>query len=161
MTSLDSIDQKILQLLQEDAKLNVKDIAIRLNLTKTPIYERIKKLEREGVIDKYVAIVNRKKLTPSILVFISGKLEVSRFEQTEEFYEGIMKLPEVLDCYLMSGEYDFLLKVMVKDLDDYHEFYSKQLSQVPRVSYVSTSFVLNEAKRSTVLPDLNRKVIKK
>lgn len=157
MTSLDSIDQKILQLLQEDAKLNVKDIAIRLNLTKTPIYERIKKLEREGVIDKYVAIVNRKKLMPSILVFISGKLEVSRFEQTEEFYEGIMKLPEVLDCYLMSGEYDFLLKVMVKDLDDYHDFYSKQLSQVPRVSYVNTSFVLNEVKRSTVLPHLNKK----
>ncbi len=153
MAVLDTIDRKIMRLLQEDAKLNVKDIAIRLNLTKTPIYERIKRLEREGIIDKYVAIVNRKKLSPSILVFISGKLEVSKFEQTEEFYAGIMELPEVLDCYLMSGEYDFLLKVMVKDLDDYHEFYSKKLSQVPRVSYVSSSFVLNEAKRSTVLPD--------
>jgi len=153
MAVLDTIDRKIMRLLQEDAKLNVKDIAIRLNLTKTPIYERIKRLEREGIIDKYVAIVNRKKLAPSILVFISGKLEVSKFEQTEEFYAGIMELPEVLDCYLMSGEYDFLLKVMVKDLDDYHEFYSKKLSQVPRVSYVSSSFVLNEAKRSTVLPD--------
>lgn len=153
MAVLDTVDRKILKLLQEDAKLNVKDIAIRLNLTKTPIYERIKRLEREGIIEKYVAIVNRKKLAPSILVFISGKLEVSKFEQTEEFYAGIMSLPEVLDCYLMSGEYDFLLKVMVKDLDDYHEFYSKKLSQVPRVSYVSTSFVLNEAKRSTVLPD--------
>lgn len=153
MAVLDTIDRKIMRLLQEDAKLNVKDIAIRLNLTKTPIYERIKRLEREGIIDKYVAIVNRKKLEPSILVFISGKLEVSKFEQTEEFYSGIMNLPEVLDCYLMSGEYDFLLKVMVKDLDDYHEFYSKKLSQVPRVSYVSSSFVLNEAKRSTVLPD--------
>ncbi|OEK01589.1 AsnC family transcriptional regulator [Roseivirga sp. 4D4] len=152
MAVLDSIDRKIMRLLQEDAKLNVKEIAIRLNLTKTPIYERIKRLEREGIIDKYVAIVNRKKLAPSILVFISGKLEVSKFEQTEEFYAGIMDLPEVLDCYLMSGEYDFLLKVMVKDLDDYHEFYSKKLSQVPRVSYVSSSFVLNEAKRSTVLP---------
>ncbi len=156
MAVLDTIDQKILVLLQQDAKLNVKEIAIRLNLTKTPIYERIKRLEREGVIEKYVAIVNRKKLTPSILVFISGKLEVSRFEQTEEFYEGIMKLPEVLDCYLMSGEYDFLLKVMVQDLDAYHEFYSKQLSQVPRVSYVSSSFVLNEAKRSTVLPNFKK-----
>lgn len=152
MAVLDTIDRKIIRLLQEDAKLNVKEIAIRLNLTKTPIYERIKRLEREGIIDKYVAIVNRKKLAPSILVFISGKLEVSKFEQTEEFYEGIMGLPEVLDCYLMSGEYDFLLKVMVKDLDDYHNFYSKKLSQVPRVSYVSSSFVLNEAKRSTVLP---------
>jgi Lrp/AsnC family transcriptional regulator len=154
MALLDSIDRKILNLLQEDAKLNVKDIAIRLNLTKTPVYERIKRLERDGVIEKYVAIVNRKKLSPSIVIFISGKLDVNRFEQTEEFYEGVMKLPEVMDCYLMSGEYDFLLKVVVKDLDAYHTFYSRKLAQVPRVSYVSSSFVLNEAKRATVLPDL-------
>ena len=154
MAVLDSIDQKILQLLQADAKLNVKDIAIRLNLTKTPVYERIKRLEKEGYIEKYVAVVNRKKLAPSIVVFISGKLEVSRFEQTEEFYAAIESMPEIMDCYLMSGEYDFLLKVIVKDLDDYHEFYSRRLSQVPRVSYVSSSFVLNEIKRSTVLPGL-------
>ncbi|GAB5522270.1 MAG: Lrp/AsnC family transcriptional regulator [Roseivirga sp.] len=154
MALLDSIDRKILNLLQGDAKLNVKDIAIRLNLTKTPVYERIKRLERDGVIEKYVAIVNRKKLNPSIIVFISGKLEVKRFEQTQEFYDGVMQLPEVMDCYLMSGDYDFLLKVVVKDLDAYHEFYSRKLALVPRVSYVSSSFVLNEAKRSTVLPDL-------
>lgn len=154
MAVLDSIDRKILRLLQEDAKLNVKDIAIRLNLTKTPIYERIKRLEKEEIIDKYVAIVNRKKVAASIVVFISGKLEVSRFEQTEEFYQSVMALPEVMDCYLMSGEYDFLMKVIVKDLDSYHEFYSKKLSQVPRVSYVNSSFVLNEVKRSTVLPEL-------
>ena len=155
MVTLDSVDKKILQLLQADAKLNVKDIAIRLNLTKTPVYERIRRLEREGVIDKYVAIVNRKKIMSSILVFISGKLQVNRFEETEEFYQGIMELPEVLDCYLMSGEYDFILKVIVKDLDAYHEFYAKRLAQVPRVSYVSSSFVLNEVKRLTVLPDLD------
>lgn len=153
MAALDSVDRKILNLLQEDAKLNVKDIAIRLNLTKTPVYERIKRLERDEVIEKYVAVVNRKKLSPSIVIFISGKLEVKRFEQTQEFYDGVMKLPEVMDCYLMSGEYDFLLKVIVKDLDAYHEFYARKLAQVPRVSYVNSSFVLNEAKRSTVLPD--------
>lgn len=155
MAILDSVDRKILQLLQKDAKLQVKDIAIRLNLTKTPVYERIKRLEREGIIDKYVAVVNRKKIAPSIMVFISGKLDVSRFEQTTEFYEAVEALPEVIDCYLMSGEYDFLMKVIVKDLDAYHEFYSRRLSQVPRVSYVNSSFVLNEAKRSTVLPDFS------
>lgn len=154
MAAFDSIDRKILNLLQQDAKLNVKEIAIRLNLTKTPVYERIKRLERDGVIEKYVAIVNRKKLNPSIVVFISGKLDVKRFEQTQEFYNGVMELPEVMDCYLMSGEYDFLLKVVVRDLDAYHEFYSGKLALVPRVGYVSSSFVLNEAKRSTVLPSL-------
>lgn len=154
MTSLDTIDMKILQLLQEDAKLNVKDIAIRLNLTKTPVYERIRRLEREGVIERYVALVNRRKLGASIIAFVSGKLQVSRYEQTQEFFEAIRQLPEVMECYLMSGEYDFLLKVIVRDLDDYHVFYSQRLSQVPRVSYVSSSFVMEEVKRATVLPDL-------
>lgn len=154
MSSLDSVDLRILRLLQQDAKLNVKEIAIRLNLTKTPVYERIRRLEREQIIERYVAMVNRKKLGASIVVFVSGKLQVSRFEQTQEFYDSVNELPEVMECYLMSGEYDFLLKVIVKDLDDYHEFYSQRLSQVPRVSYVSSSFVMDEVKKSTVLPDL-------
>ena len=154
MATLDSVDLRILNLLQQDAKLNVKDIAIRLNLTKTPVYERIRRLEREGVIEKYVAMVDRKKMGASIVVFVSGKLQVSRFEQTQEFYEAVNDLPEVMECYLMSGEYDFLLKVIVKDLDDYHAFYSQRLSQVPRVSYVSSSFVMDVVKQSTVLPDL-------
>lgn len=155
MPTLDSVDLRILRLLQQDAKLNVKEIAIRLNLTKTPVYERIRRLERDQVIERYVAMVNRKKVGASIVVFVSGKLQVSKFEQTQEFYESINALPEVMECYLMSGEYDFLLKVIVKDLDDYHAFYSERLSQVPRVSYVSSSFVMDEVKKSTVLPELN------
>ena len=149
---LDETDLKILSLIQRDAKLNVKDIAIRLNLTKTPVYERIRRLERDGVIEKYVAIVDRKKLSPSILVFISGKLQVNQFDDTEVFYEAVRQLEEVMECYLMSGEYDFLLKVIVRDLDADHDFYAKKLARVPHVSYVNSSFVLTEVKRSTVLP---------
>ncbi len=152
MQNLDKIDRTILKLLQQDAKLNIKEIAARLNMTKTPVYERIRRLEKTGVISKYVAVVDRKKVAPSVLVFLSGSLEVKKFEQIQEFYDAVEKIPEIMDCYLMGGENDFLLRVIVRDLDAYHAFYSQKISTLPHVGQVRSSFVLNEVKRSTVLP---------
>jgi len=152
MQTLDNTDRTILELLQQDAKLNIKEIAARLNMTKTPVYERIKRLENRGVISKYVAVVNRKKVGPSVLVFLSGSLEVKKFDQIQEFYDAVSKIPEIMECYLMGGENDFLLKVIVRDLDAYHSFYSKQISTLPHVGQIRSSFVLNEVKHSTVLP---------
>ena len=152
MQKLDTIDRTILKLLQQDAKLNIKEIAAHLNMTKTPVYERIRRLEKTGVISKYVAVVDRKKVAPSVLVFLSGSLEVKKFEQIQEFYDAVEKIPEIMDCYLMGGENDFLLRVIVKDLDAYHTFYSQKISTLPHVGAVRSSFVLNEVKRSTVLP---------
>ncbi len=152
MQNLDKIDRTILKLLQQDAKLNIKEIAAHLNMTKTPVYERIRRLEKTGVISKYVAVVDRKKVAPSVLVFLSGSLEVKKFEQIQEFYDAVEKIPEIMDCYLMGGENDFLLRVIVRDLDAYHAFYSQKISTLPHVGQVRSSFVLNEVKRSTVLP---------
>jgi len=152
MQNLDKIDRTILKLLQQDAKLNIKEIASHLNMTKTPVYERIRRLEKTGVISKYVAVVDRKKVAPSVLVFLSGSLEVKKFEQIQEFYDAVEKIPEIMDCYLMGGENDFLLRVIVRDLDAYHAFYSQKISTLPHVGQVRSSFVLNEVKRSTVLP---------
>lgn len=154
MPNLDIVDHKILKLLQADAKLNVNDIAQRLNLTKTPIYERIKRLERTGVIDKYVALVDRKKFTPSIIVFLSGSLNVSKFEQTQEFYDAVMEIDEVLECYLLGGDKDFLLKVIAKDLDSYHEFYSEKIASIPHIGEIRSSFVLKEVKHTTTIPNM-------
>ncbi|MTI41697.1 Lrp/AsnC family transcriptional regulator [Fulvivirga lutimaris] len=154
MSNLDIVDHQILKLLQADAKLNVNDIAQRLNLTKTPIYERIKRLERTGVIDKYVALVDRKKFTPSIIVFLSGSLNVSKFEQTQEFYDAVMKIDEVLECYLLGGDKDFLLKVIAKDLDSYHEFYSEKIASIPHIGEIRSSFVLKEVKHTTTIPNM-------
>ncbi len=150
--SLDRIDKKILKLLQEDARMGIKTIAAKLNMTKTPIYERIKRLEKSGVITKYVAVVDRKKVSPSMIVFLTGALEVTAFEQIQEFYEAVEKIPEIMECYLIGGENDFMLKVIVKDLDAYNTFYSQKVATLPRVGRVRSSFVLNEAKQSTVLP---------
>lgn len=154
MPNLDIVDHKILKLLQADAKLNVNDIAQRLNLTKTPIYERIKRLERTGVIDKYVALVDRKKFTPSIIVFLSGSLNVSKFEQTQEFYDAVMEIDEVLECYLLGGDKDFLVKVIAKDLDSYHEFYSEKIASIPHIGEIRSSFVLKEVKHTTTIPNM-------
>lgn len=154
MQNLDNIDHQILELLQQDAKLNVNDIAQRLNLTKTPIYERIKRLEKSGIIDKYVALVNRKQYTPAIIVFLTGSLKVSKFEETEDFYQSIMDIDEVLECYLLGGEKDFMLKVIAKDLDAFHEFYSSKIASIPHVGEIKSSFVLKEIKYSTRIPNL-------
>ena len=149
---LDATDRKILKLLQEDARMSIKTIAARVNMTKTPVYERIKRLEKAGVITKYVAVVDRKKVSPSMIIFLSGALAVTAFEQIQEFYEAVEKIPEIMECYLMGGENDFLLKVVVKDLDEYNTFYSQKLSTLPRVAHIRSSFVLNEVKHATVLP---------
>ncbi|NNE55189.1 MAG: Lrp/AsnC family transcriptional regulator [Flavobacteriales bacterium] len=152
---MDKIDQQILGLLQQDAKLNIKEIASELNMTKTPIYERIKRLEREGVIEKYVAVVDRKKLASSMLVFCSVRLEEQKLAEIEKFEAAISEIPEVLECYLMGGASDFLLKVVVKDLEAYHQFSSGKLAALPNVSQIKSFFVLDEVKRSTVLPVAN------
>ena len=150
--TLDQIDQRILEMLQEDAKINIKEIAAQLNMTKTPIYERIKRLEKEGVIQKYVTILDRKKLTSSIIVFLEGSLNVEKFEQTNEFFEAVEATPEIVECYLMGGQNDFMLKVIAPDLDRYHDFYATKIASLPRVAQIKGSFVIKEIKHTTSLP---------
>lgn len=152
MKKLDEIDKRILKLLQEDAKMNVKGIAKQLSMTKTPVYERIKRMEKEGVIDKYVAILDRSILSSSMVVFCSVTLDGQKLEQIEQFNEAISKIPEVIECYLLGGFFDFLLKVVVEDLDSYHQFSSGKLASLPHVSKIQSSFVLDEVKVSTVYP---------
>lgn len=149
---LDQIDYKILEALQQDAKVNVKELADTLNLTKTPVYERIKKCEKEGVIDRYVAIVDTSKVSPNIVVFCSVSLDTQKLAEIEKFGRSIENISEVMECYLMGGSSDFLLKVVVKDLISYHQFSSGKLAALPNVGQIKSTFVLNEVKRSTVYP---------
>lgn len=149
---MDKIDRTILRAVQQDAKLNVKEIAAELNMTKTPVYERIKKLEKEGIISRYVALVDWKQISPSIMVFCSVSLDVQKLDRIQRFRKAVNDLPEVVECYLTGGAFDFLLKVVVKDLDAYHEFSSGKLAALPNVSQIKSSFVLNELKHSTVFP---------
>lgn len=152
MVKLDATDKRLLELLQEDSNANVKELATQLNLTKTPIYERVKRYLREGIIKKYVAILDSSKLENSMVVFCSVSLENQKLEEIEKFKKAIDNIPEVLECYLMGGVNDFLLKVVVKDLQSYHLFSSGKLAALPNVSQIKSTFVLEEVKRSTVIP---------
>ena len=152
MIKLDAIDKQLLEMLQNDSNTNVKVLADKLNLTKTPIYDRIKRYEREGLIDKYVAVLNKEKIEHFMVVFCSVSLESQKLEAIEAFSEEVAVIPEVLECYLMGGANDFLLKVVVKDLQDYHLFSTGKLAALPNVSQIKSTFVLNEIKHATVIP---------
>jgi len=152
MKELDQIDRTILNLLQKNGKLNVKEIAEQLGITKTPIYERMKRLENDGVIDRYVALLNRDKLPSSIIVFCSVTLEMQKFEYFDQFYQQIIQFPEVMECYTIGGGFDFMLKIVVSDLQAYYNFSSQKLATLPNIGSVTSSFVLKEIKNSTVLP---------
>ncbi len=152
MIQLDAIDKRILEALQSDAKLNIKELADSLHMTKTPVYERIKRYEKEGIIEKYVAILDREQLGSSMVIFCSVSLESQKLEQIKKFSCAVEEIPEVLECYLMGGANDFLLKVVVEDLNAYHRLSSGILAALPYVSQIKSSFVLNEIKRSTVYP---------
>ncbi len=152
MLKLDEIDHRLLTLLQDDAKPNVKILAEKLNITKTPVYERIKRYEREGLIEKYVAVLDRSKLDASMVVFCSILLENQKLATIKSFGKAISDIPEVIECYLLGGSNDFLLKVVVRDLDAYHQLASGKLAALSNVAQIKSSFVLNQVKNSTVYP---------
>lgn len=152
MLKLDTIDKQLLETLQQDAKINVKAVAAQLQLTKTPIYDRIKKYEKEGIIEKYVAVLDTTKLKSTMVIFCSVSLDSQKREEIEKFSKAIESIPEVIECYLMGGANDFLLKVIVEDLQAYHQFSTGKLAALPNVSQIKSTFVLNEVKRSTVIP---------
>jgi len=152
MKKLDAIDKRILELLQEDSKVSIKEIAAQLKLTKTPIYERIKRYEKEGIIKKHVAVLDTNKIESSMVVFCTVALDSQKLEEIESFNKAIENIPEVIECYLMGGANDFLLKIVIKDLQAYHQFSSGKLASLPNVSQIKSTFFLNEVKRSTVIP---------
>ncbi|MFC0184886.1 Lrp/AsnC family transcriptional regulator, leucine-responsive regulatory protein [Pseudarcicella hirudinis] len=152
MASLDVTDLKILQLLQQDALMTNKDIAARLNLTTTPVHERIKRMERDGVIEQYTVILNKSKLGKSLTVFCDISLKEHATEFLAQFENDVMLLPEVVECYCVSGHSDFLLKVLVKDMDEYREFILHKLAAIKNIGNAQSHFVMSEAKNSTFLP---------
>lgn len=148
MRKLDEIDLHLIQLLQKDAKMSIKELAAEVGITKTPVYERIRRLEQEKVIQKYVAVIDEKKLGDYMIVFCSVSLEEQKLKEINEFKKDVEAFPEVLECYLMGGGEDFLLKVKVRNLDDYHHFSSGKLAALDNVKHIKSTFVLSVVKRN-------------
>ncbi|OJJ23319.1 AsnC family transcriptional regulator [marine bacterium AO1-C] len=152
MQHLDAIDQEILSYLQLDAKMNIKELADKLHMTKTPVYERIKRLEKEGYITGYATLLDKKKLDLSFIVFCQVTLSSQKIEYMNQFSEAIEQMPEVVECYILGGVFDYLLKILMPDLDSYYSFASTKIATLPNVSKIHSLFVLNEVKYSTALP---------
>ncbi|MEO9894212.1 Lrp/AsnC family transcriptional regulator [Aurantibacter sp.] len=149
---LDEKDLKILDLLQEDANITNKQIALATNLTLTPVYERIKKLTSLALLKKKVYLLNRKKLGLNVMVLVSVKIEKHSEEGALSFMNEIKKIPEVIECLHVTGAFDFQLKVITKDIDTYHEFNFKKLATIKNISQMESYFVMKEVINSTRLP---------
>jgi len=147
-TSLDAIDLKILRLLQEDARLTTKELAGRVNLSTTPVFERLKRLEREGFIKKYVAVLDAEKLDLGFEVFCSVKLKQMTRDVAREFTRVIRDIPQVAECYNISGEYDYLLKIRARNMKDYNDFIINVLGTIDAIGSIQSSFVMDEIKHS-------------
>ncbi len=152
MMNIDETDKKILQLLQVDAHLTLKDIANQVNLSLTPVHDRLKRLEKEGVIEKYVALLNKKKLGNQLTVYCQVTLIKQTIDLSEAFNEAIFNLPEVIECNFVSGSSDYILKVVLPDMESYHNFHQKKLSILPQVALINSFFIITEVKNTTVLP---------
>jgi Lrp/AsnC family leucine-responsive transcriptional regulator len=146
---MDSIDKKLLGLLQEDTKKTTKELSMFLNLSVTAVYERIKKLEREDVISKYVAILDRNKVEKAFVVFCHIKLIQHTKDFLTTFESEVVKLDEVLECFHVSGDYDYILKVHVKDMDEYREFMVTKLTGLKHIGSTHSSFMIGEVKNTT------------
>ncbi len=155
MKALDATDHKILALLQEDSNINVKQIAVLLKLTTTPIYERIKKLEKNGIIEKYMAKIDPKKLGLDLLIFTHVSLKEHTKAYLSNFESKIQSLYEVIECHHVSAEHDYLLKVMVKDMNAYRSFLMDKLSKIQNIGNVHSSFVVGEVKKDGIIHSEN------
>ena len=147
---LDKTDKKLLTLLQQDAKLTTKQLAHHLDLTVTPVFERIKRLERQGVITKYVAILDKEKIDRKLIAFCNVSIKEHSREFIHNFESQIVKFPEVMECYHIAGMHDYMLKITTRDMDSYHDFIYNKLATIENIGNVRSSFVMNELKNSTV-----------
>jgi len=149
---LDATDKKLLNLLQKDSKQTNKALAISLGLSVTAIFERIKKLERVGVIKDYVALLDRKKVDKDFVAFCHVKLVQHSQDYVSRFEHQVTKLEEVLECYHISGDYDYILKVLVADMPEFRSFMVEKLTKIDHIGSTYSMFMINEVKHSTKIP---------
>ena len=152
MIDLDNLDKEILRLLQENSKMNVKEIALKIGLTASPTYERIKRLEKIGVIENYIAKINKEKVGLQLEVFCQVKLQVHSNKLINQFENAIKKMPEITECYHTAGNFDYLLKIITPNIKSYQQFLKNKLSVIESVANVQSNFVLSSVKELNTLP---------
>ena len=149
---LDAIDKKILKQLQKDSKITNKELSNSLNLSVTAVFERIKRLERNEVISNYVALLNPANVDKAFMVLTQIKLVQHTKKNVEKFEAEVVKLDEVLECYHVSGEYDYILKILVKDMEAYREFMLSKLTSLEHIGSTQSTFIISPVKSTTAIP---------
>ena len=150
---LDATDHKILHLLQQKARMTVKEMSAQLNLSTTPIFERIKKLEKSGIIDRYTVIINQELLGKKLIAFSHISFKDHSKELIADFEEKILALPEVQECHYVTGGADFIIKILVKDIERYKEFVTEKLFSIPNIARIESFLSLTvKTKKNDSLP---------
>jgi len=149
--AIDNTDIKILQILQSDGRITNAKLASEIGISPPAMLERVKRLEASGLIDKYVAILDHRKTGFGLLAIIMVSLSLHQISNLQNVKERLIILPEVLECYQLTGDVDFLLKVAIKDMNSYTAFVNNKLSGIPGIQNIKTSFVLDTLKSTTAL----------
>lgn len=152
MENLDSIDIKLLKLLQANSRLTTKELATEVGLSISPVYERVKRLENEGYIDRYVALLNPNKLNLGFLAFVAVKLSKQSSDGARLFTEKVQEIPEVTECFSVVGTYDFIMKVYAPDINYYRNFVLDVLGNIESVGHIQSTFAMSVVKNTTCLP---------
>jgi Lrp/AsnC family transcriptional regulator, leucine-responsive regulatory protein len=150
--SLDRYDRSILQILQREGRLANSELAERVNLSESACLRRVRALEASGLIEGYTALLNQQKAGLGVNVFVSITLERQERADMAAFEQAVRTVPEVMECYLMTGEYDYLLRVVVADTADFERLHSRHLTSLPHVSRLHSSFALRTVQKSRELP---------
>lgn len=146
MKALDEIDRKLLNILQLNSRITIRELSDKLHLSTTPIHERIKKLERSGYIKQYLTLLDPKLLGKKLIVYISVSLSNHTKDAVDEFEKEMEKFDEVMECYYISGNSDFLIKIHCNDMEDYHNFITFKFSTIKNITQFYSSFVMAETK---------------
>ncbi|MBT8239331.1 MAG: Lrp/AsnC family transcriptional regulator [Croceitalea sp.] len=148
---LDNTDKKLVTLLQHDCKKTTKQYAQQLNLSTTAVYERIRRLEREGVVTDYVALVDKKKVQRDFTVLCHVRLAQHTKENVLQFENQIKQLHEISECFHVSGDYDYILKINIGNMEQYREFMVSKLTAINVIGNTQSSFIINEVKHTTAI----------
>ena len=148
MDTLDKIDLQILRIMQNNSKLTTKELAAQVNLSTTPVFERLKRLESDGYIKKYIAVLDAEKLNCGFVVFCSIKLRRLNRDIAEDFTRIIQDIPEVTECYNISGEYDYMLKIHAPNMKYYQEFILNVLGTIESLGSLTSTFVMEQIKHN-------------
>ena len=149
---IDAIDRRIIAAVQNDGRISTHELAAQVGLSPSPCARRLRLLEEAGVIKGYTAIIDQRKVGLPVSAFASIKLERQREESLDRFAHAVAGWPEVVDCYLMTGQRDYLMRIVVRDLDAYEQFLKDKLTRLDGVASIETSFALGQVKRSETLP---------